>query len=110
MVTPMPLPTYTVDMVRAEVASPSSRYYDRDNKLEAYLGLGVEEVWLVDIDAFPESADPSFFLASRYGTARPRSAPGAEFVEYRVEQHAAKLADRCCGTGGPVAQVVRAHA
>lgn len=34
----------------AEVLSPSSRYYDRDYKLEAYLRLGVQEVWLVDLD------------------------------------------------------------
>jgi len=33
-----------------EVLSPSSRYYDRDYKLEAYLSVGVEEVWLVDLD------------------------------------------------------------
>jgi len=33
-----------------EVFSPSSRYYDRDYKLGAYLGVGVEEVWLVDLD------------------------------------------------------------
>lgn len=29
---------------------PSSRFYDRDYKLEAYLGVGVEEMWLVDLD------------------------------------------------------------
>ena len=33
-----------------EVLSPSSRFYDRDYKLEAYLGVGVEEMWLVDLD------------------------------------------------------------
>ena len=31
-----------------EVASPSSRRYDREYKLDAYLALGVREVWLVD--------------------------------------------------------------
>lgn len=31
-----------------EVASPSTRRYDREYKLEAYLALGVREVWLVD--------------------------------------------------------------
>ncbi|AHG89714.1 protein of unknown function DUF820 [Gemmatirosa kalamazoonensis] len=31
-----------------EVYSPSSRYYDRDFKRDAYLALGVREVWLVD--------------------------------------------------------------
>ncbi len=34
----------------AEVFSPSSRVYDRDFKRDAYLSLGVEEVWLVDLD------------------------------------------------------------
>lgn len=33
-----------------EVFSPSSRYYDRDFKRDAYLSLGVAEVWLVDLD------------------------------------------------------------
>lgn len=33
-----------------EVLSPSSRHYDRDYKLEAYLRLGVAEVWIVDLD------------------------------------------------------------
>lgn len=31
-----------------EVLSPSTRIYDRDFKREAYINLGVEEVWLVD--------------------------------------------------------------
>jgi Uma2 family endonuclease len=34
----------------AEIVSPSSRYYDRDFKLAAYLRVGVEEMWLVDLD------------------------------------------------------------
>jgi len=33
-----------------EVLSPSSKHYDRDYKLEAYLHLGVDEVWIVDLD------------------------------------------------------------
>jgi Uma2 family endonuclease len=33
-----------------EVLSPSSKHYDRDYKLEAYLRLGVAEVWIVDLD------------------------------------------------------------
>jgi len=33
-----------------EVLSPSSRHYDRDYKLEAYLRVGVAEVWMVDLD------------------------------------------------------------
>lgn len=34
----------------AEVFSPSSRMYDRAYKRDAYLSLGVREVWLVDLD------------------------------------------------------------
>lgn len=34
----------------AEVFSPSSRVYDRAFKRDAYLALGVAEVWLVDLD------------------------------------------------------------
>lgn len=34
-----------------EVFSPSSRIYDRDFKRDAYLALGVREVWLVDLEA-----------------------------------------------------------
>ncbi|MFN0096404.1 MAG: Uma2 family endonuclease [Dehalococcoidia bacterium] len=34
-----------------EVASPSTRRYDRRTKVPAYLGAGVEEVWIVDLDA-----------------------------------------------------------
>jgi len=33
-----------------EVFSPSSRVYDREFKRDAYLALGVAEVWLVDLD------------------------------------------------------------
>lgn len=33
-----------------EVLSRSSRVYDREFKRDAYLDLGVQEVWLVDID------------------------------------------------------------
>ena len=34
-----------------EVISPGSRVYDREVKRDAYLKLGVEVVWLVDLDA-----------------------------------------------------------
>jgi Uma2 family endonuclease len=34
-----------------EVSGRSSRRYDRDYKRDAYLALGVREVWLVDMDA-----------------------------------------------------------
>ncbi len=33
-----------------EVFSPSSRMYDRNYKRDAYLALGVREVWLLDLD------------------------------------------------------------
>ena len=33
-----------------EVFSPGSRRYDRDYKRDAYLALGVAEVWLVDLE------------------------------------------------------------
>lgn len=33
-----------------EVLSPSSKYYDRDYKLEAYLRVGVQQVWMLDLD------------------------------------------------------------
>ena len=33
-----------------EVLSPSSKHYDRDYKLEAYLHVGVAEVWMADLD------------------------------------------------------------
>jgi Uma2 family endonuclease len=46
-----------------EVFSPSSRVYDRDYKRDAYLSLGVGEVWLVDLD------DRAIF-ASRRGAER----------------------------------------
>lgn len=34
-----------------EILSPSSRVYDREFKRDAYLALGVRQVWLVDIRA-----------------------------------------------------------
>jgi hypothetical protein len=43
----------------AEVFSPSSRVYDRDYKRDAYLSLGVDEVWLVDLD------DRAIFVSRR---------------------------------------------
>ncbi|HET7458598.1 MAG TPA: Uma2 family endonuclease [Gemmatimonadaceae bacterium] len=62
-----------------EVFSPSSRVYDRDFKRDAYLALGVAEVWLVDLD------ERAVFVSSRGGqlddrrdasiTWRPREMP-----------------------------------
>jgi Uma2 family endonuclease len=46
-----------------EVFSPSSRVYDRDYKRDAYLSIGVDEVWLVDLDA-------RALFASRRGAER----------------------------------------
>ena len=41
---------YTEHWLAVEVYSPSSRVYDREFKRDAYLALGVREVWLVDRD------------------------------------------------------------
>ena len=38
----------TEHWLAVEVLSPSSRIYDRDFKRDAYLALGVQQVWLVD--------------------------------------------------------------
>ena len=46
-----------------EVFSPGSRRYDRDYKRDAYLALGVREVWLVD-------PDEQCVLVSREGAPR----------------------------------------
>lgn len=46
-----------------EVFSPSSRIYDRDYKRDAYLSLGVDEMWLVDLDEH-------VVLVSRRGAGR----------------------------------------
>lgn len=46
-----------------EVSGRSSRRYDRDYKRDAYLRLGVREVWLVDLDEH-------CVLASRAGAPR----------------------------------------
>jgi len=56
LVSRKPGPGSTWDDVRehwlaVEVLSPSSRLYDHDYKREAYLQLGVAEVWLVDLEA-----------------------------------------------------------
>lgn len=56
LVARMPGPGTTWDDVIAhwlavEVLSPSSRLYDRTYKRDAYLQLGVAEVWLVDLEA-----------------------------------------------------------
>lgn len=40
----------TEHWLAVEVFSPASRIYDRDFKRDAYLALGVEQVWLVDCE------------------------------------------------------------
>lgn len=46
------LPSAWTDVVdrwlAVEIASPSTRAYDREYKLHGYLALGIREVWLVD--------------------------------------------------------------
>ena len=48
---PMTLPwsRYQGHWLAVEIYSPSSRLYDHDYKRDAYLALGVREVWLVDL-------------------------------------------------------------
>jgi Uma2 family endonuclease len=47
-----------------EIVSPSSRVYDREFKRDAYLALGVREVWLVDV------RDRSIEVCVRTGASR----------------------------------------
>jgi Uma2 family endonuclease len=47
-----------------EIFSPSSRIYDRDFKRDAYLALGVQQVWLVD------TVSQTVFVSSRAGEMR----------------------------------------
>lgn len=61
-----------------EVSGHSSRRYDRDYKRDAYLALGVREVWLADLDE-------KCVLVSR--EAAPRDARRAE----RLEWHPAEM-------------------
>lgn len=63
-----------------EVFSPGSRRYDRDYKRDAYLALGVREVWLVDLDE-------KCVLVSREGA--PRDVRHME----RLLWHPAELAE-----------------
>ncbi len=41
----------TEHWLAVEVSGTGSRIYDRDYQRDGYLGLGVHEVWLVDLDA-----------------------------------------------------------
>jgi Uma2 family endonuclease len=60
-----------------EVFSRSSRRYDRDFKRDAYLALGVSEVWLVDI--------------GEYSLEVCRAAGGGEVVRDVIEWHLPQL-------------------
>jgi len=55
-----------------EVLSPSSKHYDRDYKLEAYLRVGVSEVWIIDLDRLccEVSAVDGRRSVPEYGTVR----------------------------------------
>lgn len=41
----------TEHWLAVEILSPSSRVYDREFKRDAYIALGLREVWLVDLQA-----------------------------------------------------------
>jgi Uma2 family endonuclease len=45
----LPWSKFHAHWLAVEIYSPSSRIYDHDYKRDAYLALGVREVWLVDI-------------------------------------------------------------
>jgi Uma2 family endonuclease len=70
-----------------EVLSPSSRYYDRDYKLEAYLRVGVPEMWLVDLDrrCFEVSGIDGRRLAPEYQTVLWHPAEMGQPLELSVE-------------------------
>lgn len=67
----------------AEVLSPSSRIYDRDFKLDAYLALGVDEVWLVDLD------ERAVYVAQRGGEPVHRCADRVVWHPATMRQSAA---------------------
>jgi Uma2 family endonuclease len=66
-----------------EVSGRSSRRYDRDYKRDAYLALGVREVWLVDLDE-------KCVLVSR--TGEPRDVRHAERLAWHPSEMAEPLA------------------
>ncbi len=57
-----------------EISGTGSRIYDRDYKRDGYLELGVEEVWLVDLDAM------RVFVSRRGG---PKDAPHDRTLNWR---------------------------
>ena len=76
-----------------EVLSPSSRIYDRDFKRDAYLKLGVREVWIVDWRAqvVEVTKTPGHFRRAR-GVIRWRP-PGIDPVSISLSQVFAGLED-----------------
>lgn len=58
------LPSAWVDVserwLAVEVASPSTRVYDRAYKLDGYLAMGVRELWLIDPAEFTVTATLPF--------------------------------------------------
>ena len=65
-----------------EVFSRSSRVYDRDFKRDAYLSLGVAEVWLVDLD------EHVVFVSRRGGR---RDEPHPQHLQWQPENSRAPL-------------------
>lgn len=65
-----------------EVFSPGSRRYDRDYKRDAYLALGVREVWLVDLEE-------RCILVSREGA--PRDIRHAERLNWHPREMPASV-------------------
>jgi Uma2 family endonuclease len=71
-----------------EVLSPSSKHYDRDYKLEAYLRVGVREVWIVDLDrrCCEVSAHDGRRSIAAYGKVRWHPTEIAEPLELDVSE------------------------
>jgi len=71
-----------------EVLSPSSKHYDRDYKLEAYLRVGVREVWIVDLDrrCCEVSAHDGRRSIAEYGKVRWHPPEMAEPLELDVSE------------------------
>ena len=79
-------PTITGWWLAVEVSGRASRRYDRDYKREAYLTLGVREVWLVDLAE-------KCVLVSRDGT--PRDVRHVEQLSWHPEQMPEPLVVDC---------------
>lgn len=75
-------PYVGVPLLAVEVLSPSTRSRDRDVKADRLLGIGVDEVWLVDpTDRTIEVRTPTGRLLARTGDeARSDAVPGFVLV------------------------------